>query len=252
MGQLNRDRLAAFEPLSTRIGKAAIRRTMRALTAIVREKLTFSCIVVLVKAKGKKGTTRRRPVQVRAQVTVGAVLDAAIKILKREGSASLTTNRMAETAGVSIGSVYQYFPNKRAIYLALHERHITQVDAVMRRRMTEAADASLEQLIGSMIDGMIEAHMADPELSGLLQSEVPHRAEGSTDFSMRNHGLFRNALATHAREFGRKTNLDMRAFVVSNMIDSLGHAIVLRRPDGFSLSRARAELLRAVGAYLKG
>jgi AcrR family transcriptional regulator len=203
-------------------------------------------------SKEKKSATRRKPVQARAQVTVEAVFDAAIKLLKRAGSASLTTNRIAETAGVSIGSVYQYFPNKRAIYLALHERHIAKVDTVMQRRLSDSADATLEQLIGSMIDGMIEVHNADPELSTLLQSEVPHRAEGTTDFSIRNHGVFRKALAAHSREFGRKTDPDMRAFVVSNMIDSLGHAIVLRRPSGASLPRARAELLRAVAAYLRG
>jgi AcrR family transcriptional regulator len=200
----------------------------------------------------KRSATCRKPVQTRAQVTVEAVLDAAVKVLKRVGSASLTTNRIAETAGVSIGSVYQYFPNKGAIYLALHERHIAQVDRVMQRRLSDSADATLEQLIGSMIDGMIEVHNADPELSTLLQSEVPHRAEGTMDFSLRNHGVFRKALAEHSREFGRKTGPDMRAFVVSNMIDSLGHAIVLRRPLGSSLRQARAELLRAVAAYLRG
>jgi AcrR family transcriptional regulator len=46
------------------------------------------------------------------------MLDAAIKLLKRGGASAITTNRIAETAGVSIGSVYQYFPNKRAIFIA--------------------------------------------------------------------------------------------------------------------------------------
>jgi AcrR family transcriptional regulator len=202
-------------------------------------------------AKEKKKSTRRRPVQQRAQVTVEAMLDAAIKLLKRKGSASLTTNRIAETAGVSIGSVYQYFPNKQAIYLALHERHIALVDEVMQRRVRECTDATLEELIGSMIDGMIEVHQADPELSVLLQSEVPHRADSTVDFSIRNFSLVREALAIHKKELGGKTDLRMQSFVVIKMIDSLGHAIVLQRPSGTSLSRARAEVLRAVATYLR-
>ncbi len=121
----------------------------------------------------------------------------------------------------------------------------------MQRRMAESAEATLEGLISSLIDGMIEAHTADPELSDLLQAEVPHRADGTRDFSVRLHGAFRRALASHARELGGRTDLDMRAFFVSNMVESLGHAIVLRRPPGSSLSRARAELLRAVWAYLR-
>lgn len=202
-------------------------------------------------AKDTKSNARRKPVQKRAQITVEAILDAAIKLLKRSGATSLTTNRIAETAGVSIGSVYQYFPDKRAIYLALHERHMAQVDGVMRRRISECAHTTLEELIGAMIDGMIEAHETDPELSVLLQSEIPHRAGGTVDFSIRNLGIFREALAIHRKEFGRKTDLSMQTFIVINMIYSLGHAIVLQRPSGYSLSRARAEVVRAAAVYLR-
>lgn len=184
-------------------------------------------------------------------MTVEAMLDAAIRLLKRGGVSVITTNRIAETAGVSIGSVYQYFPNKRTIFVALHERHIGQVDRVMRRRMSESTGAPLEDLIASMIDGMIEAHAADPELSELLQSEVPHRTEGTRDFSVRLHETFRSALAPHTREFGRKANLDTRAFFVSNMVDALGHAVVFRRPAGLSLSRAKAELHQTIMEYLQ-
>jgi AcrR family transcriptional regulator len=184
-------------------------------------------------------------------MTVEAMLDAAIKLLKRGGASAITTNRIAEAAGVSIGSVYQYFPNKRAIFIALHDRHIRQVDSVMHRRMAESADAALDELIASLIDGMIEAHAADPELPDLLQAEVPHRANGTREFAVRLHSAFRSALAPHARELGGRTDLDMRAFVVGNMVDALGHAMVLRRPPGSSLSRARAEMLRAILVYLR-
>jgi AcrR family transcriptional regulator len=204
-----------------------------------------------VRLKAKKSSVRRKPTQGRAQVTVDAMLDAAIKLLKRGGASSITTNRIAETAGVSIGSVYQYFPDKRAIFIALHERHIRQVDEVMQRRLAESAEATLEELIAALIDGIIEAHTTDPELSDLLHAEVPHRADGTRDFSIRLHGAFRTALAAHAKEFGGRNDLDMRAFFVSNMVDALGHAIVLRRPPGSSLSRARAELVRSILAYLR-
>src|SRR5580658_4614608 len=135
-------------------------------------------------SKEKKSATRRKPVQARAQVTVEAVFDAAIKLLKRAGSASLTTNRIAETAGVSIGSVYQYFPNKHAVFIALHQRHIAQVDDIMRRHLSRPDLETLDDLIASMIDGMIGAHRVDPELFELLQTEVPHRADGSADFAV--------------------------------------------------------------------
>ena len=98
---------------------------------------------------------------------------------------------------------------------------------------------------------MIEAHTVDPELSDLLHAEVPHRAEGALDFSVRLHGAFRTALAAHARELGGRIDVDTRAFFVANMVDALGHAIVVRRPRGSSLSRSRAELIRAILSYLR-
>lgn len=199
----------------------------------------------------KRPSARRVPAQRRAQVIVEAMLDAAIKLLKRGGASSITTNRIAETAGVSIGSVYQYFPNKQAIFIALQERHIRQVDSMIRRCMTDGAEATLEELIDLLIRGMIELHQADPELSELLQAEVPHCAEGTPGLSVRLYGPVRKALASRSRELGRPGNLDMQAFFLSNMVEAFGHAIVLRRPAALSLARARAETLRAIMAYLQ-
>lgn len=196
----------------------------------------------------KKGPIRRSPTQKRAQVTVEAMLDAAIRLLKKSGTASITTNSIAETAGVSIGSVYQYFPNKRAIFIALHERHIAQVDSIIERCLTANIDATLEGLLSSIIDGIVVVHAADPELSELLHSEVPHRAADTPDFSVRLHSMFRDALAPHMRRSHR--NLDLRTFVVTNMIDAVGHAMVLRRPAGYRLHERRQNCFRQFSLIL--
>lgn len=183
-------------------------------------------------------------------MTVEAMLDAAVKLLKRGGASAITTNRIAETAGVSIGSVYQYFPNKNALFVALHERHIDLVAQVIRRRMTECTDSSLEHLVESLVEGMVEVHTRDPELSELLASEVPHRAGGTVEFSIRFHEAFRTSLDPHTGSLGAKTDLDTRAFVMANMVDALGHALVLRRPRCLSLASAKAESCKAILAYL--
>jgi AcrR family transcriptional regulator len=204
-----------------------------------------------VKHAAKKSLGRRRkPSQERAKVTVEAMLDAAVMLLKRGGANAITTNRIADTAGVSIGSVYQYFPNKHALFAALHERHIALVADVINRRIKECAESSLERLVESLVDGMVEAHAVDPELSELLMSEVPHHADGTVEFSIRFHEAFRNALAPHAGKFGRHADLDTLAFVTINMIEALGHAVVLRRPHSLSLARAKAECCKAILAYL--
>lgn len=193
---------------------------------------------------------RRIPAQERALATVEAMLDAVVQLLKRGGISAITTNRIAERAGVSIGSVYQYFPNKRAIFIALHERHIGTVDTVIQRKITESTGQPLDRLVASLIDGMIEVHASDPELAVLLDSEVPHRADGTQDFSTRLHQLFRTTLTAHAKALGGSVKLDIRTFLLSNMLDSFGHALVLRRPNSLSLRSAKVEVRKAILASL--
>src|SRR6202042_2504846 len=112
--------------------------------------------------KGTKSSGRRKPTQRRARQTVDAILDAVVRVLKREGFGAVTTNRVAEVAGVSIGSVYQYFPDKGAIFVALHQRHIEHVDRLIQATLVENADATLETLFRAMIDAMVDAHTPDP------------------------------------------------------------------------------------------
>ena len=205
-----------------------------------------------MKARQVTRSTRRRPTQPRARLTVDAILDAVIRLLKREGQKAITTNRIAEVAGVSIGSVYQYFPNKRAIFIALHERHLSKIDRMVQSKLVEHAASPLVILIRAMVDGMIEAHAPDLELYQLLQTEVPHRADGTRDFVLRLEGAFRLALSLHMDEVTTTANLDTMVFIVANMVDALSHGALLRRPRSLSLAKAKEAVTQAILAYLRG
>ncbi len=193
---------------------------------------------------------RRRPQQLRSRQTVEAVLDAVIRILKREGFDAITTNRIAEVAGVSIGSVYQYFNDKRSIFIALHSRHVSEIDRLVETKLVEHAAAPLDQLVRAMVEAIVEAHAADPELHELLMSEVPHRAGATRDFAVRLHGAFRLAIQSGWRERKDGRKLDMVVFMVTKMVEALSHAAVLERPRSVSLAEAKEEAVRAVLAYL--
>jgi len=203
-----------------------------------------------MKANKKRSSSRRHPKQRRALETVNAVLEAAVRVLKREGFDALTTNRIAEVAGVSIGSVYQYFPDKNAIFAALHRQHIEQIDRLVAAELTQHAESSLDDLMRAMLDAMIDAHTVDPELSELLMTEVPHRAGGTEEFSTRLHGAFRLAISSRTRKRKKLRDLDTTVFVVTHMVDALAHGAALRRPKGVSLAEAKNEAVRAVLAYL--
>jgi AcrR family transcriptional regulator len=99
---------------------------------------------------------RRTPRQKRARASVEAILEAAARILEAEGMEALNTNRIAERAGVSVGTLYQYFPNKGAILLAMGQRETARLEAEVTRRLGEglpgdgsAARAVIRTLIGA-------------------------------------------------------------------------------------------------------
>jgi AcrR family transcriptional regulator len=203
-----------------------------------------------MKSKVAREPVRRQPKQRRALQTVDAVLDAVIRILKREGLHALTTNRIAEVAGVSIGSLYQYFPDKSAIFEALHLRHIDQIDRIVQGKLVEHAASPLDELVRAMIEAMIDAHEPNPELHQLFMAEVAHGAGGRQEFAVRRHGAFLLAIAARSHELKKHRDPVKAAFIVTHMVESLSHGVVLRRPPGLSRSDAKKEAVRAVLAYL--
>ena len=204
-----------------------------------------------MRGNGKKRFVRRQPKQQRARQTVEAVLDAVVKILKRDGIDAVTTNRIAEVAGISIGSLYQYFPDKRAIFHALHDRHVEDIGRVVERTVIEHASSSLEQTLRALVDAMIQAHASDPELYELLLTEVPHRNTGVRQAESRLRGALRLALSSRTRELGSRRDIEKALFVLTHMIDALVHGVVLRRPANLSVSAAKEEAMLAVVAYLR-
>jgi AcrR family transcriptional regulator len=121
---------------------------------------------------------RKEPRQARARATTAAILDAAAHILSERGWVGLSTNAVAEVAGVSIGSFYQYFPNKLALIEAVRRRHFDEVLTVL----SAAADntATRTRRIEALADGMIAVHSRYPAAHRVLLEESP-RAAGSRD-----------------------------------------------------------------------
>ena len=204
-----------------------------------------------MKKKASRHKTRRQPKQRRARQTVEVVLDAVVEVLKRDGVRAATTNRIAEVAGVSIGSVYQYFPDKRAIFMALHARHVDQIAGLVERTLLDHASSSLEDLVRALIEAVIEAHKADPELYELLHAEVPHRAGGALGFEEWLRGALRPAISSRLGELKSSRDIERVLFVLANMVESLSHAAAIRRPPRLSLAAAKEEAVRAVLAYLR-
>ena len=182
---------------------------------------------------------------------MAAVLDAVVKILKRDGLGAVTTNRIAQVAGVSIGSVYQYFPNKHAIFVALHDRHAELIGRLVESTLAEHATVPLEDILQALMDTIADAHVPDPELSRLLATEVPHRTHGTRDLADHLKSALRPTIASRLPKLKSSDALEKALFVITHMIDALAHAVVLSRPQRLSLTAAKGEAVQAVMAYLR-
>ncbi|MEX1361944.1 MAG: TetR/AcrR family transcriptional regulator [Nannocystaceae bacterium] len=116
-----------------------------------------------VSAKPSAAPRRRRPVQSRSRQTVDAIVEAAARLFDR-GSA--TTNGIAKLAGVSIGSLYEYFPNKDAILESLVDRHVAEAEAVLREQLARLGPdgVSLEDGVRGLVWGVLRLHEDRPGL----------------------------------------------------------------------------------------
>src|SRR4051794_14338296 len=115
---------------------------------------------------------RRKPRQVRAELTRGRILDAAAHVFAEYGYAAGTTNRIAERARVSIGSLYQYFPNKDAILAELLVQHIDR-GARTGADQLDLSPGTLEAAVRAIIRDAIDNHSDDPRLLRVMIEEVP-------------------------------------------------------------------------------
>jgi AcrR family transcriptional regulator len=113
---------------------------------------------------------RKTPVQARSAASVEAILKATIQVLVRVGKENLTTTRVAIRAGVSVGTLYQYFPNKSALLRAALQRHMNEVGAVIEEVCREQSGASLEKMATALVTSFLAAKMKDAKVSVALYS----------------------------------------------------------------------------------
>lgn len=199
----------------------------------------------------------RKPAsQQRSRATVDALVEATARILVREGFDKASTNHIAEVAGVSVGSLYQYFPSKEALVAAVIERHSREIMQSVRGELAGIAAEPLEQGVRKLIQVALKAHRVDPKLHRVLAEQIPRvgKLEKMERFSRENFALFRSYLESHRHEI-RDIDLDLASFVCVTSIEALTHNAVLHHSKTFSDATMEAlveEGARLVIGYLRG
>lgn len=127
---------------------------------------------------------RKKPVQERAKVTSDSILEAAEMIIVNEGYEKATTNYIAEKAGVSIGSLYQYFPNKEAIISALIEQQVSRVSMGLRNVLRQCMERPLEEASVMAYSFLLHNLREKKELFYLLPKRSPELIELTHNLSV--------------------------------------------------------------------
>lgn len=197
---------------------------------------------------------RRTPKQERAQATVDAVIEAAARILIEDGYLPMSTNRVAERAGVSIGTLYQYFPNKDAIVEALvlriAEERIAAFGALLATLAT--AEMPLRDAVEGLLEATLAAMRVRPALSQRLLREAPRggRLDLERAWVQRSTDLLR-AVLYRRRDRVRDGNVELMGHVIVTAVFAVLQDAVGYRPELLEGDVLRDELTTLAARYLE-
>jgi AcrR family transcriptional regulator len=189
---------------------------------------------------------RRAPSQARARVTVEAILEAAARIIRRQGVDALTTNRIAEVAGVGIGTLYGYFPDKAAVMIALARRILDEDVAALSAAL---ADSGESDLVRAVVRALIARHRTDPALRRTVMRQ--HIGMG---FGLEHGRWAQQAIAIISERLypDLESRPDpIRLFVITRAVLGVSRTLI-EEEEASELPAAALEdeLVRLVGLYL--
>lgn len=200
-----------------------------------------------------KFTLKKQPVQSRSQFLVESIKEAATRVLKEQGVAGFTTNYVADIAGVSIGSLYQYFGSKEVLIAELKRDHFQQL-----RELFASAEAQLQtddicEMIDAFIDASVTGHMLDPELHRILSQdfgdfEVKEKDQSEDSIMVKVEAV----LHRYRHQLRDNLSISAASHLVYTLVESSVHDIVLNVKDEQRQLELITELKRLVGIYLVG
>jgi AcrR family transcriptional regulator len=205
-----------------------------------------------VKPRRSRSVVRKEPRQARAQATVGAILEAMVQILDREGLEAATMAHIAEVAGVSVGSIYQYFSHRDAILDALQDREFARSLTLVQDLLADENLAkSPEQIVTAVVRGLAQLYRSCPGLHRVLTMEGLRvtKADRVQAFDRRVIEIVRHFLLATSAPL-RPRDVEAAAFVVVQAVRATMLACLLERPPGLDEEKLIQEVVDLVLCYL--
>ena len=204
-----------------------------------------------MKAQKHKKTLKRLAKQDRSKATIDAILQGATHVLVKEGYEGANTNRIAECAGVSIGSIYQYFADKESIIAELIEMHIQKIMSIFVEKFDSLAMVPLKDGIRILIRSMIEARSVDPKLRRVFDEQLPKvgKLRRLRQYENQAVEMIKNYLQLKKSEV-RVKNLDMAAFISVYAVEGVLQVALNSRQDILAIGDLEGELTNLIVHYL--
>jgi len=175
---------------------------------------------------------RKLPRQSRSKATVEALVTAAAHILVRDGYERANVNVIAEHAGCSIGSLYQYFPTKDALVAAVLLWHTERMIGVFFRGLPELAQAPLPEAIRGVLERTFDALSVDPKLQKVIVEQVPRTGmlARSREFEEQLGTMLRGYLEFRREEL-RIENIPLAVRILVYAVDAVATEAVVADPE---------------------
>jgi len=193
---------------------------------------------------------RKLPSQERSREMFETILDAAARVFVELGYARATTNKIAESAGISVGSLYQYFPSKDAIAVELLRRYRMKLLGLVGDSLGRVNERGLERVVRDLVDALLRAEGIDPALQRVLIEQVLRtsaRAE-VLGFEERLEEVVAEQLRAAATGVPEK-DLRVAAFLVVRVVLAVVHAVRVDRTE-LDTTRLRDHVTRLLVRYL--
>jgi len=192
---------------------------------------------------------RKSPVQARSAVTIEALHAATIQVLVRDGLQRCTTTRIAERAGASVGTLYQYYPNRDALIAAVLERHLSAIAAAVGRACEDSEDRPVSDMASAFTRAFVGAKLRDVHVARALYAVAQERGGAEAAARMRDR-----IVSAVAKMLASATDVRFDApaltatIAVGALIGQVQTLFCGPAPSGFA-ERFEAELVALIAGY---
>ncbi|NVK54148.1 MAG: TetR/AcrR family transcriptional regulator [Alteromonadaceae bacterium] len=204
-------------------------------------------------AKKDQLSLKKQPVQQRSVFMVDVIKQAAVRVLKDRGAAGFTTYMVAEVAGVSVGSLYQYFGSKETLIAEIKRDHFAQLRGLFRQAGEALSTGTIGEAVDKFVDASVEGHLIDPQLHRILSSELGDFdlvEDDKSDDSIKN--AIESVLLNYREQLRNDLHIPTAAHLSYHLVEKTVHDTLIYADDADNTERIISELKTMLRLYFTG